>query len=104
MDSQKIVTKKTLIVAFIGIFAIYFLTGFTPSLDTQACLPNYIEIEFYECDEEDLKGDNLPSSFLIKSAHDNSIGPIKYAITSNELFPTQKFWLSCYSPRPPPQV
>lgn len=103
MDSKKIVTQKKLIVAFIGIFAISFLTGFTPSLDTQACLPNYIQIEFCECDEEDIKGDNPQNSFLIKSVYANSIGPIKNAITIRELFQTRKFWLSSYSPRPPPQ-
>ena len=104
MDSKKLVTKKRLIVAFIGIFAISFLTGFTPSLDTQACLPNFIQIEFYECDEEDIKGDNLQSRFLIKSVHDNSICPIKNATTLRELVQTQKFLLSSYSPRPPPKV
>ena len=105
MDSKKIVTRIKLIVAFTGIFAISFLTGFTPSLYTQACLPNYVQLEFYECDEEDIKGDNnLQSSFLIKSVRDNSICPIKNAITLRELFQTRKFWLSCSSPRPPPKV
>ena len=95
MDSQKIVTQKKLMVAFIGIFVISFLTGFTLSSDTQACLPNYIQIEFYECDEEDIKGNNLQSSFLIESVNDNSICPIKNARTLRELFKTRKFWLSC---------
>jgi hypothetical protein len=104
MDSKKKVTKKKLIVAFIGVFVISFLTGFTPSLGTQACLPNYVQLEFYECDEEDIKGENLQSSFLIKSVHDDSICPIKNAITLRELFQTQKFWLSSSSPRPPPKV
>lgn len=104
MDSKKIVTPKKLIVAFIGIFIISFLIGFTPSIDTQACLPNYIQIKFCECDEEDIKGDNLQSSFLIKSVHDNSISLIKNAITLRELFHTRKFWLSSSSPRPPPKV
>jgi hypothetical protein len=60
MGSQKIAIKKKLSVAFIGIFVICFMTGFTPLLDTQACLPNYIQIEFCERDEEDIRGDNLP--------------------------------------------
>ena len=104
MDSKIIVTPKKLIVAFIAIFFISFLTGFTPSLDTRAGLPNYIQIEFYECDEEDIKGDNLQSGFLKKSVHDNSICPIKNAITLRELFQNRKFWPSSSSPRPPPKV
>ena len=104
MDSKKIVTKIKLIVAFTGIFAISFLTGFTPSSDTQACLPNQNQIEFFECEEEDIKGDNLQSSFLIKSVHDNSICLLKNTITLRELFRTRKFWLSSSSPRPPPKA
>jgi hypothetical protein len=104
MDSEKIVNKIKLIAAFTGIFAISFLTGFTPLIDTQAYLPNYIQIEFCECDEEDIKGNNLQSSFLIKSVYDNSICSIKNGITLRELFQTRKFWLSSSSPRPPPQV
>ena len=104
MDSKKIVTKVKLIAAFTGVFAISFLTGYTSSFGTQACLPSNIQIEFYECDEEDIKGDNLQSGFLIKSVHDNSICSIKNAITLRELFQTRKFWLSSFSPRPPPKV
>ena len=104
MGSKKIAIKKKLIVAFIGIFVISFMTGFTPFLDTQVCLPNYIQIEFYECDEEDIKGDNLQRTFLIKSVHDNSICSKKNSITLREIFQTQKFWLSTCSPRPPPKV
>lgn len=104
MDSKKIVTKLKLIVGFIGMFVISFLTGFTPSIDTPAYLPNYIQIEFYACDEEDIKGDNQQSSFLIKSVDDDSICPTKNAITLKKLVQTRKFWLSCYSPRPPPKV
>ena len=96
MGFKKIAIKKKLIVAFIGIFVIFFMTGFTPLLDTQVCLPNYIQIEFCECDEEDIKGDNLQSSFLIKSVHDNSICPIKNSITLRELFQTRKFILVGY--------
>jgi hypothetical protein len=104
MNPRIIVTQNKLIVAFIGIFAIFSLTGLTPSLDAQACLPNFIQIECYECDEEDIRGDNLKSSFLIKSVHDNSICSIKKAITLEKLFPFRKFWLSSSSPRPPPKV
>ena len=104
MDSKKIVILKKLIVVFVGIFVISFLPGFTPSPDTQACLPNQNQIEFFECEEEDIKGDNLQSSFLIKSVHDNSICLLKNTITLRELFQTRKFFLSSYSPRPPPKV
>jgi len=104
MDCQKIATRIKLIVAFAGIFAISFFTGFTPPSDTQACLPNHNQSEFIECDEEDIKSDNLQSSFLTKSAHDNTLCPIKNAITLTELFQTPKLWLSSASPRPPPQV
>jgi hypothetical protein len=104
MDCQKIITRIKLIVAFTGIFAISFLTGFTPSSGTQACLPNHNQIEFFECDEEDIKSDNLQSSFLIKSTQDNTLCLIKYALTLRELFKTRKFWLSSSCPRPPPQA
>ena len=104
MDSKKIAIPKKLIVVFVGIFVISFSTGFTPSIETQVCLPNFIEVEFYECDEEDNKGENLQSSFLIKSVHDNSICPQKNAITLRELFQSRKFWLSTSFPRPPPKV
>jgi hypothetical protein len=104
MGSKKISIKKKLVVAFIGIFVIWFMTGFTPLLGTQACLPNHNQIEFYKCDEEDIKSDNLQSSFLIKFVNDNSICPIKNPITLRELFQTRKFWLSSSSPRPPPKV
>jgi hypothetical protein len=104
MGSRKFVTQIKLIVRFIAIFVISLLTGFTQTFDTQACLPNYIQTEFYEGDEEDIKGDNLQSSYLKKSIQDNSICPVKNAIILIELFHSRKFWLSSSSPRPPPEV
>jgi hypothetical protein len=104
MDCKRIITEIKLIAAFTGIFTISFLIGFGPPSGTEACLPNHNQIEFYACDEEDIKSDNLQSSFLIKSVNNNSLCFIKYALTLKELFHTRKFWLSSSSPRPPPQA
>jgi hypothetical protein len=104
MDCRKIINGIKLIAAFTGIFAISFLTGFTPPSGAETCLPNHNLIEFYACDEEDIKSGNPQSSFLIKSVNNNSLSFIKSALTLKEFSHTRKFWLSSSSPRPPPQV
>lgn len=103
MDSNKIVSKKILIVAFLGTLTISFFIGSMSSSDTQACLTLYIQLEPDAFDERNNKGDKLQSDFFKKSVHNNIICTLNNITNLRELFQTRKFWLPSFLPRPPPK-
>lgn len=93
---HKIVSKKILIVAFLGTLTISFFIGSMSSSDTQACLTLYIQLEPDAFDERNNKGDKLQSDFFKKSVHNNIICTLNNITNLRELFQTRKFWLPSF--------